>query len=151
MGAPGGAPLYSLSVAWVSYLWSGKRVLRRSLALFCLLPGYKLWFRLTKGYKGPFVIYAPIFVFEGGQCYTRHFVSYIMDPIQIIVNIHVNNARNFCTAEEISEFPLKPCQYGKSYSIFIFDATLPHWFYILHQSFLERFCKMIWHGWSSIE
>ncbi len=30
----------------------------------------------------------PIFVFEGGQRYTRHFVLYIMDPIQIIVNIY---------------------------------------------------------------
>jgi hypothetical protein len=57
---PGGAPLYSLSVAWVSICeaLTPKRVLRRSLALFCLLPGYfqAFGFRLTKGFKGPFVI-----------------------------------------------------------------------------------------------
>jgi len=33
-------------------------------------------------------MYVPIFVFEGGQCYTRHFVLYIMNPIQIIANIY---------------------------------------------------------------
>jgi len=27
-------------------------------------------------------------MFEGGQCYTRHFVLYFMDPIQIIPNIY---------------------------------------------------------------
>jgi len=28
-------------------------------------------------------------VFEWGQCYTRHFVLYITDPIQIIANINI--------------------------------------------------------------
>jgi len=39
---PGAAPLYSLSVAWVSICeaLAPKRVLLRSLALFCLLPSY---------------------------------------------------------------------------------------------------------------
>jgi len=52
---------------YIACLWLGfsicetlapKRVLRRSLALFCLLPGYfqSFGFRLTKGFKGPFVI-----------------------------------------------------------------------------------------------
>jgi hypothetical protein len=59
MGMPGGASLYSLSVAWVSSIGAlaPKRVLRRSLALFCVLPSYYQASenRLTKGYKGPFV------------------------------------------------------------------------------------------------
>jgi len=40
MGVSGGAPLYSLSVAWVSIceVLAPKRVLHHSLALFCLLP-----------------------------------------------------------------------------------------------------------------
>ncbi len=87
---------------YIASLWLGSlalrrlrlnRVLHRSLALFCLLPSYFQAFanRLTKGSKGPFVIYAPILVFEWGQCYTRHFVLYIMDPVQIIANIYVTS------------------------------------------------------------
>ncbi len=84
---------------YIASLWLGfqfvknvpKRVLCHSLALFCLLPGYfqAFGFWLTKGFKVPFVILhaAPILVFEWGQCYTRHFVLYIMDPVQIITNI----------------------------------------------------------------
>jgi len=81
---------------YIASLWLGslalkrsrlKGVLHRSLALFCLLPSYfqasENW--LTKGSKGPFVI----LVFEWGQCYRRHFVLYIMDPVQIIGNTHV--------------------------------------------------------------
>ncbi len=83
---PGGASFYSLSVAWVSYCEA-------------LAPkrGFESWLwpshfqasenLVNKGFKGPFVIYAPILVFEWGQCYTRHFVLYIMDPIQIFANI----------------------------------------------------------------
>jgi len=60
MGMPGGASLYSLSVAWVSSIeaLTLKRVLRRSSALFCVLPSYyqASESRLTKGFKGPFVI-----------------------------------------------------------------------------------------------
>ncbi len=60
MGMPGGASLYSLSVAWVSSIevLAPKRVLRRSSALFCVLPSYYQASenRLTKGFKGPFVI-----------------------------------------------------------------------------------------------
>jgi len=42
MGMPGGASLYSLSVAWVSSCeaLTPKRILRRSVALFCVLPSY---------------------------------------------------------------------------------------------------------------
>ncbi len=42
MGVPGGAPLYSLSVAWVSICeaLAPKRVLHLSMALFCLLLSY---------------------------------------------------------------------------------------------------------------
>jgi hypothetical protein len=65
-----------------------KRVLRHSLCSVCCQATSSFGFWSTKGFKGPFVIYAPILVFEGGQCYTRHFVLYIMDPIQIIANIH---------------------------------------------------------------
>jgi len=57
MWLPGGASLYSLSVAWVSSFEElmPNRVLRRSLAL---LPSYYQASenRLTKGSKGPFVI-----------------------------------------------------------------------------------------------
>ncbi len=60
LGVPGGAPSYSLSVAWVSIceVLVPKRVLRCSLALFCFLPGYfqAFGFRLTKGFQVPFVI-----------------------------------------------------------------------------------------------
>ncbi len=56
---PGGASLYSLSVAWVSSIeaLAPKRVLHSSLALFCVLPSYYQASenRLTKGFKGPFV------------------------------------------------------------------------------------------------
>ncbi len=42
MGMPGGASLYSLSVAWVysCEALAPKRVLRHSMALFCVLPSY---------------------------------------------------------------------------------------------------------------
>ncbi len=42
MGMPGGASLYSLSVAWVSSCeaLAPKRVLCDSMALFCVLPSY---------------------------------------------------------------------------------------------------------------
>jgi len=36
------------------------------------------------------LICAPIRVFEWGQCYTRRFVLYTMDPVQIIANIYVD-------------------------------------------------------------
>ncbi len=57
---PGGASLYSLSVAWVSSfgaLATKKGFVRRSLALFCVLPSCDQASenRLTKGFKGPFV------------------------------------------------------------------------------------------------
>ncbi len=77
---------------YIASLWLGslalkrlhlKGVLRCSLAL---LPSYYQASenRLTMGSKGPFVI---ILVFEWGQCYTRLFVLYIMDRVQIIANI----------------------------------------------------------------
>ncbi len=39
--------------------------------------------------KGLIIIYAPILMIEGGQCY-KAFVFYFMDPIQIITNIYDN-------------------------------------------------------------
>jgi len=60
MGMPGGASLYSLSVAWVSSIWGARALkgfVRCSLALFCVLPSYdqasENW--LTKGFQRPFV------------------------------------------------------------------------------------------------
>jgi hypothetical protein len=82
---------------YIASLWlAPKRVLCLSLSfsVCCQATSSFLGFRLTKGLKDPFVIYAPILVFEGGQCYTRHFVLYIMDPIQIISNIHVLKYKN---------------------------------------------------------
>jgi len=59
MGMPGGHPY--IASLWLGslVLWRSrlKGVLRRSLALFCVLPSYyqasENW--LTKGFKGPFV------------------------------------------------------------------------------------------------
>jgi len=89
---PGGASLYSLSVAWVSICeaLAPKRVLCRSLALFCVLPSHFQASEnsVNKGVKVPLLFYMPILVFEWGQCYARHFVLYIMDPIQIFANIY---------------------------------------------------------------
>jgi len=77
--------------------WSSGELCGLTIRAMALGRGFKsylsyfkfLRIRLTKGFKGPFVIYAPILVFECVQCYTRHFVLYIMDPIQIIANINV--------------------------------------------------------------
>jgi len=95
---PGGASLYSLSVAWVSSCeaLAPKRVLRCSMALFCLLPSHFQASEnlVNKGVqKAPLLFYAPILVFEWGQCYTGHFVLYIMDPIQIIANIYFTQTK----------------------------------------------------------
>ena len=43
----------------------------------------------NKGFKDLLLFYAPILVFEQGQCYTRRFVLYIMDPVQIIANMYL--------------------------------------------------------------
>ncbi len=54
---PDGASLYNLSVAWVSSIGALAGFVRRSLALFFVLPSYDQASenRLTKGFKGPFV------------------------------------------------------------------------------------------------
>ncbi len=58
MRMPGGASLYSLSVAWVSSLGRSrlKGFVRRSSALSCVLPSYDQASenRLTKGFKRTF-------------------------------------------------------------------------------------------------
>jgi hypothetical protein len=92
MGMPGGASLNSLSVAWVSYcevLTPKRGFCVVALALFSVLSSHFQASEnlVNKGFKGPFVIYTPILVFEWGQCYTRHFGLYIMDLIQIFANI----------------------------------------------------------------
>ncbi len=91
-GVPGGAPLYSLSVAWVSIceVLAAKRVLRRSLALFCLLPSYFQASEnlVNKGVQRSLCYFTLPFSCLNGVN-TRHFVLYIMDPIQIISNINL--------------------------------------------------------------
>jgi len=82
---------------WLGFLF-GKRsrfkgFLRHSLALFCSLPSY---FQASEKSvnlgvsKVSLLFYVPILVFEWGQCYTRRFVLYIIDTIQIIANINLN-------------------------------------------------------------
>ena len=87
----GGASLYSLSVAWVSSFeaLAPKRVFASQLGLVLCVTKLRSSFcnQLTKGSKNILLFYAPILVFEQGQCYTRRFVLYNMDPVQIIANI----------------------------------------------------------------
>jgi len=70
-----------------------KRVLRRSLALFCLLQGYFQLFGISvnKGVQR-FLCYLRTHsrVWRG----SRHLVLYIMDPIQIIANIDLQSILN---------------------------------------------------------
>ncbi len=69
LGDPGGAPLYSLSVAWVSLGDSRLKALEHRLPGFALHVARLALISVNKGF---IVIYTPIFVFEVGQCYTRH-------------------------------------------------------------------------------
>jgi len=121
---------------YIASLWLGflalKRsrlngVLRRSLALFCLLPSYfqASENRLTKGSKVPFVILCAHSHVWMGSMYTRHFVLYIMDPVQIIANIHIGLIFSVRKHNQYCSLRIKPnglWRYKDSIAYFFFDA-----------------------------
>ncbi len=89
---------------YIASLWLGFLFARRSrlkgfcviawLCSVCCQATFKLFgFSVNKGFKGSFCYFmCPFLCFLWGQCYTRDFVLYIMDPIQIIINIHLLSA-----------------------------------------------------------
>jgi len=94
----------------------------------CCQATFKLLrIRITKGFKGPFVIYAPILMFEWGQCYTRHFVLFIMDPIQIIMNIYVTNRLFFRIMSSFKSVALLPVGHHRKSIVFSTNCkSRPH-------------------------